>query len=319
MLGLIKQHKKTLLITGSLALLLYNQLKPLCDEAHKKENLVGAPPIRGFFPNYLFSKKGLWLFTRHWLAQKPIGHVFICHGYGEHISRYEHVAEALVCCGFSVHGMDHQGHGFSEGDRAYFTSVEDLVCDYAHFVTTVTVDSLPCFLLGHSMGGLLSVFITQKLPIWRGVVLSGAALQANPALATPLKVAAAKHLSSWLPKLQLSSLPVSGLSTVKQVQTRYEHDRLTSRQGMFVRVAAELLARQPQALALAAVPGIWRSVLLVHGVEDVCCRVQGSREFCAQLACADKALVEYPGMRHEVFLEPGSALQDVCDWMRRRV
>ena len=37
--------------------------------------------------------------------------VFICHGLGEHIGRYQKAAAALAKAGYTVHGMDHQGHG----------------------------------------------------------------------------------------------------------------------------------------------------------------------------------------------------------------
>ena len=41
--------------------------------------------------------------------------VLLAHGYGEHIGRYEHVAERLVASGAVVYGPDHLGHGRSEG------------------------------------------------------------------------------------------------------------------------------------------------------------------------------------------------------------
>ena len=43
--------------------------------------------------------------------------VVLAHGYGEHIGRYDYVADALVGHGAAVFGPDHVGHGESEGDR----------------------------------------------------------------------------------------------------------------------------------------------------------------------------------------------------------
>jgi len=37
------------------------------------------------------------------------GQVFICHGYAEHLARYEHVAMYLNNAGFTVFAIDHQG------------------------------------------------------------------------------------------------------------------------------------------------------------------------------------------------------------------
>ena len=56
--------------------------------------------------------QGLLLHTRQWLlrgSKKPKGLVFLTHGYGEHIGRYEHVAAALNAAGLAVFGLDNQG------------------------------------------------------------------------------------------------------------------------------------------------------------------------------------------------------------------
>ena len=35
----------------------------------------------------------------------------LVHGLGEHVLRYEHVAQKLVAAGYAVYGDDHRGHG----------------------------------------------------------------------------------------------------------------------------------------------------------------------------------------------------------------
>ena len=72
-------------------------------------------PDPSLFPNYFANRDGLWIFSRKWLpeqttgSRKPAGVVLICHGYGEHSGRYDHVAQALVKAGFAVFALDHQG------------------------------------------------------------------------------------------------------------------------------------------------------------------------------------------------------------------
>lgn len=75
------------------------------------------------FPQY-FVSQGLWLYHRQWIVAKPRAIVFLCHGFAEHSGRYEHVARRLNAEGFSVYSLDHQGHGQSEGDRAYVEKFE---------------------------------------------------------------------------------------------------------------------------------------------------------------------------------------------------
>ena len=59
------------------------------------------------------------VFVRTWENPDAKRIVLIAHGYGEHIGRYEHVADALVADGAAVYGPDHIGHGQTTvGDRA---------------------------------------------------------------------------------------------------------------------------------------------------------------------------------------------------------
>ena len=67
---------------------------------------------------YFLNADGLRIFFRTWLPgrkKKPEGIVVLCHGFGEHSGRYEHVAGEFIRQGFVVYALDHQGHGCSEG------------------------------------------------------------------------------------------------------------------------------------------------------------------------------------------------------------
>lgn len=69
--------------------------------------------------------------------------------------------------GFIVYGLDHQGHGKSEGDRTFVSEFNDYAEDVIHYIEKVmkeSNDNLPQFLLGHSMGGTISVVVGQKRP-----------------------------------------------------------------------------------------------------------------------------------------------------------
>ena len=67
--------------------------------------------------------------VRRWPAEDPQRLVVLVHGYGEHIGRYAHVAEALVARGSSVVGPDHVGHGQSDGEQALVEDFEPVVDD----------------------------------------------------------------------------------------------------------------------------------------------------------------------------------------------
>ena len=76
----------------------------------------------------------------------------------EHVNRHSHVSEYFVQKGFVVFGLDHQGFGRSEGDRAHVEFFQDYADDVKQFITEIIperypeLESLPKFIMGHSMG-----------------------------------------------------------------------------------------------------------------------------------------------------------------------
>ncbi len=69
--------------------------------------------------------------------QQLKGVVTIAHGYGEHIGRYQHVAARLTGAGFAVYGLDHHGHGRSQGKRGR-VSLRRAVADLDQLIVTVS-------------------------------------------------------------------------------------------------------------------------------------------------------------------------------------
>src|SRR3954447_7334519 len=101
------------------------------------------------------------VWVRRWDAADPARLVVLVHGYGEHIGRYEHVAEALIARGSAVAGPDHVGHGRSGGARALVEDSEALVADLRAVAQDARGD-LPVVLVGHSMGGLIATRYAQR-------------------------------------------------------------------------------------------------------------------------------------------------------------
>jgi hypothetical protein len=114
-----------------------NLVRWIANENHAIEKHTNER--KAFGPQFFTNSDGLHIFWRRWLpvmtaevearslwslsprAATPSvrGIVVLVHGFGEHSGRYEHVARALTDAGLAVYACDHQGHGASEGDRAY--------------------------------------------------------------------------------------------------------------------------------------------------------------------------------------------------------
>ncbi|MDQ6915666.1 MAG: lysophospholipase, partial [Actinomycetota bacterium] len=129
--------------------------------------------------------------VRTWEHPDPQRIVVLVHGYGEHVGRYEHVAAALVERGAEVWGLDHAGHGRSEGERALLLDLDGAVADVHQVVTRAREarPGLPVAMVAHSMGGSLGTRYAELHPgQLAGLVLSG-----------PL-------LGSWAPAMQMVGL-----------------------------------------------------------------------------------------------------------------
>jgi len=127
------------------------------------------------------------LIARTWRNPDADHVVLIAHGYGEHIGRYEHVAERLVANGAVVVGADHLGHGRSAGERALVEEGEDLTNDL-HVVADLARREgprLPLVLLGHSMGGLIATRFAQRYrDELTALVISAPVIGGNPGFTT---------------------------------------------------------------------------------------------------------------------------------------
>ena len=81
-----------------------------------------------------------------------------------------------VPAGYSVYGIDHIGHGKSDGKRIYVERFQDYTATLKIYFDMVRnwQPEKPIFLVGHSMGGLISAaYLLERQDELAGAVLSG--------------------------------------------------------------------------------------------------------------------------------------------------
>ncbi|MCU0511346.1 MAG: lysophospholipase [Anaerolineae bacterium] len=253
-------------------------------------------------------------------AGPPRGLVFLVHGYGEHIGRYEPVAQALLHSGFAVYGLDHRGHGRSEGRRAYFARLDDAVNDLQGYFAQVSAQQpgLKRFMIGHSMGTLLALAFTLDCGGNRdlnGLILSGCAVNGDETVPAALRHVG-RLLQSVVPTLPLlPGVPPAELSTDPAVVQAYAADPLVYHGWWRVGMGFGLL-QAGQALRARA-GAITLPLLILHGADDKITPVSGSHLLYERAASADKTRRMYAGMRHEIFNERDRAqpLADIQAWL----
>ena len=253
------------------------------------------------------------IFCRAWLPGDPAASVLLVHGFAEHSGRYEEVATWLASRGFAVHAFDHQGHGRSSGRRCHVRRFSDLLDDTERSLTRARTahPGLPLFVIGHSMGGLITASLAvERKPEVSGYVTSGAAL-ATPAAMSRWRLWLIRALRRIAPTLSFpSGLDPEGLSTDPAVIRAYLEDPLVERR-ITTSLAAELFATMVRTSAGAS--EVASPLLALHGEDDPICSPSGSQAFAA--ATPGGRYLGFPGMRHEIFNEPGR--QNVFESMRK--
>ncbi|MBR7555008.1 alpha/beta hydrolase [Allobacillus sp. GCM10007491] len=104
--------------------------------------------------------------------------VVIVHGAFEHSGRYDWVVEQLVTHGYHVVYGDLPGQGENiPSKRGHIRSFQQYIETVKTWVDQAKTYELPVFLLGHSMGGLISIRFVQTMNTsLDGVILSSPAV-----------------------------------------------------------------------------------------------------------------------------------------------
>ena len=169
------------------------------------------------------------IYYQAWLPETECKAVLlVVHGLAEHCGRYMNVVNHFVPLGYAVYGLDHVGHGKSEGTRVYVERFEDYTDTLKIYFDMVRQEQpdKPIFLVGHSMGGLISAaYLLEHQNELTGAVLSGASVKMSGDV-SPVVVFMGKLLSTLAPKAGLMALEAEGVSRDPAVVEAYVNDPL---------------------------------------------------------------------------------------------
>lgn len=242
--------------------------------------------------------------------------VLIVHGLGEHVGRYDALADRLNSWGYAVRGYDQYGHGESGGPRGGLTSDLRLLGDLADIVDATRARmpaGQPLVLLGHSMGGMVAAsFVARGVRPVEALVLSSPALDAGLSAVQKFLVATLPRLA---PDLRVGNgLDADYLSHDAAVVAAYRadplcHDRISARLARFIAEGGP---------ATVAQAGQWQvPTLLMWAGEDRLVNPAGSAAFAA---AAPRAVVQshcFGPLYHELFNESPELADPVFERLQR--
>lgn len=259
---------------------------------------------------------------RTWEVPNPRAGILLVHGLAEHSGRYEAVGQYFASHGFSAFAFDARGHGQSDGRRGHASNFDCFLQDLERFrreVEGMLTTRVPLFLLGHSMGGLVTLRYVEEYdaPLRGAVVIS-------PWLATALpvprwKVTLASALARVLPSVPFRArIDAGALSRDADVVRAYRedplvHDIITPRLFSEVSHAMGLVMQRSDRLSVPL-------LVLLPGADRI---VDSERTlaFTRHLPPSSATVKVYPGHYHELLNEPDrlAILRDARGWIEERL
>ncbi|KAK7252181.1 hypothetical protein RIF29_35959 [Crotalaria pallida] len=277
---------------------------------------------------------GLTLFTRSWLPlTPPRAIIFMLHGYGNDISwTFQATPIFLAQMGFACFALDLQGHGHSQGLKAFVPNLDLVVQDCLSFFTHVikqnntTLKNLPCFLYGESMGAAISLLthFADTEGLFKGAILVAPMCKISdkvrPRWPIPqILTFVARFFPTWAivptPDLMYKSVKVDHKKVIADMNPmRY---RGKPRLGTVVELlrVTDLVNKR---LGDVSVPFI-----VLHGSADVVTDPEVSVELYEKARSEDKTIKVYDGMMHSLlFGETDENVEivrnDILSWLNER-
>ncbi len=244
--------------------------------------------------------------------------VVLIHGFGEHLLRYEHVAQRLVSGGFVVVAVDVRGHGKSDGQRGHVLRFDEYMVDVdAAFTLADRIHPKGRrVLLGHSHGGLLATrYVLQESGQQPELLVLSSPFLGIAVKVPGWKAALGRSLSRFKPNFSLpTELEGSMLSTDPAVGEAYKRDALVHGEAS-ARWFTEV--QDAQADALRRAQHVKLPTLILQGGADKIVDVDATRRLSQGLGSEDKEYIEYDGLRHEIFNETKkeTVLDDMQRWL----
>ncbi|KAL5054286.1 hypothetical protein RYX36_034968 [Vicia faba] len=277
--------------------------------------------------------RNLTLFTRSWLPNPttpPRALIFMIHGYGNDISwTFQSTPIFLAQMGFACFALDLQGHGQTQGLKAFVPNVDLVVQDCLSYFNSIKQDpkfeALPCFLFGESMGGAICLLIHFTDPRgFQGAILVAPMCKISDKVRPRWPIPQIlTFLARFFPTLAIVPTPDLLYKSVKVDHKKViaEMNPLRYRGKPRLGTVVELL-RVTDILS-RKLCDVELPFIVLHGSADVVTDPEVSRELYEEARSEDKSIKVFDGMMHSLlFGETDENVEivrsDILQWLNAR-
>lgn len=259
---------------------------------------------------------GTSIYTIKDLIEEPKAIVVIVHGLAEHCRRYDYLVERLNEDNISVYRFDNRAHGKSGGKKGDNNSLHNFIDDANEVVKIALKENVgkPIYMLGHSMGGLITVAYGAKYPnILNGQITSGAAVDYLPIFENLKDVDLDEEGEDLVPN-GLSDLICRDINVVED----YDKDPL---------VLKDTTKRLLKTTFIDGVKWLHENIkkynypcLILHGEDDRIVPKECSEWLYININVRDKRIKLYKDCFHEILnekVERDEIIEDIINWIEK--
>jgi alpha-beta hydrolase superfamily lysophospholipase len=252
------------------------------------------------------------------IPENPLALAIFVHGLSDHIGRFKELAERLADAGIACAMYDQRGCGLSDGTRGHVNRFYDLIYDLSasvHFFSTKLSKELPVFLIGHSMGSLVSLsYVLMYVTPISGLITIASAIEPT------LKISHTKKrillsIGRFLPSFMVDD-------TIRCEDTTRDKGQIEIHKRDPLRQEKTSLCTAIEAFGVIdfikkMVRILDIPVFMIHGSDDRICHPHGTLKLAMWLRSEKHAYKIYPGMYHDMLHDVGreEVFKDIIEWL----
>ncbi|SOS81590.1 lysophospholipase, putative [Plasmodium sp. gorilla clade G1] len=335
-----------------------------------------------FRASSFYNKDGLLIKSYSWEVREPLGIIILVHGLASHIRfgflkqnakivNNDHAVlidgdnyyiyegswiEKLNKNGYSVYGLDLQGHGESDGYqnlKLHIKDYDDYIYDLIDFIKSVyesiiskkekkqmyitdndIIETVPIYLVGYSMGANIILRALQLLNKSNDNLISKLNIKAFISLAGMISIKNIGSIDSFkykylfLPIIKMLSYVCptyrlrkknSGFKRFPYINDLMNFDKLRYKKGMTNKLAYEVI--KSVYILKKYINDIPQNIpiLFIHSRHDSVCAYEEVLSFYNNLYNTNKEIYTLENMDHVVTLEPKNeqALNKMLTWIKK--
>lgn len=287
------------------------------------------------------------------------------HGYGAHINRPTHtyLSSRFIEQNIGYIGLDFHGHGYSQGIRGYIESPYHLLDDalsllvYLYSEKYVSLYSnfrtIPLFIMGHSMGGGVSLLVSNILEHGSNSVINSSFYNCNKQLFDEYIRPCFKGVILFCPVIELFSSRILSclVNAVGRLFPHYKISRFifdenslnhltwsnqnyrnyisgdgnpTNTKGLSygdnIQFGTLKTLMELSQLVQNTLKSSTYSFLVFHDPEDTTCSYSGTKKLMSESPSLNKQLININGGLHDILANNTSYVTDICiEWVMRQI